>query len=180
MSIKQFIKQKVQTAKETFFDPTNSDFDSNITDVQTALEQISNLDLKTLTEFEAFASAGLESTTSNGWVTKTGYPFTTVTKTAGFYIIDHTVQCGQSDKEKNIGHRVQWRQGTSGTWIDLLDIRDAVGVDNAFQVRTGFNVVELTSDGVFQVRIQFGQTDEGGTGRIKEANIKIGKVSDTL
>lgn len=169
-----------QNAASTPYDPSDGEFESDIVTVKLALDNISGLDLKTLTEFEAFESEAEETTTSNGWVTKSGYPYTTVTKTAGFYIIDHTAQVGQSDKEKQISHRVQWREGTSGTWQTLLEIDDAVGTDDAFQVRTGFNLVELTADGVFQVRIEYGQTDDGGTGKIKEANIKIGKVGDDL
>lgn len=140
--------------------------------------EIDQIPIDALTQFEAFESEGEQSTTSNGWVLKSGYPYTTTSKPPGTYVIDHTVQVGQSDKEKNIGHRVQWRPGTTGSWTTLLDIRDAVSTDDAFQVRTGFNIVDLPLGGVFQVRIQFGQTDEGGTGKIKEANIKIGKATD--
>lgn len=128
------------------------------------------------TEFEAFGSATQQNTTSNGWVTKSGYPYTTTPKTAGQYILDYTAQVGQSDKEKQVGFRVQYRLGTSGTWLTIADIRDAVSTDDAFQFRTSFELITLPSDGVFQVRLQWGQTDDGGTGYIKNANIKVSRV----
>lgn len=165
-------------AEEENFDPTGTTLVS--TKTGPAIRELAQNPppIDALTEFEAFESASQQSTTSNGWVTKSGYPYTTDVKTAGTYVIDHTAQVGQSDKEKTVGHRVQYREGTSGTWITLIDIRDALSTDGAFQVRTGFNLLTLTTDTVFQLRIQWGQTDDGGTGLIKEANIKIGRVAD--
>ena len=173
-------------ADEVSFDPTGSEFDPSIQDVGTALREIGNLDLKTLTEFEAFESEGLQSTTSNGWVTKSGYPLSIPDKTPGFFNFDFTIQARNSDKEKRIGTRFQYRQldgGGSpiGAWLDLVDIRDGVSFDNVFQLRTGFSIVELDVGNTgFQVRWQFGQTDDGGTGSVQEANFKIGRVAETL
>lgn len=134
-------------------------------------------DIGALTEFEAFSSDAQENTTSNGWITKSGFPYTTAVKTQATYVIDHTSQLSNSDAEKQVGYRVQWREGTSGTWITLVDVRNGVTQDNEWDLRTGFNLVTLSSETEFQVRIQFGQTDEGGTGRIRFSAIKVGKVS---
>jgi len=174
------ILSELLDAEEEDFDPGATDLISTKTGpaIRELADSLTEIPIDALTEFEAFSSDSEETTTSNGWITKSGYPYTTDTKSAGDYVIDHTAQVGQTDKEKTVGHRVQWREGTSGTWIDLIDIRDAVSTDDAFQVRTGFNIVTLSSDTDFQVRIQWGQTDDGGTGKIKFANIKIGKVSD--
>jgi hypothetical protein len=128
------------------------------------------------TEFEAYSDNSTESTTSNGWVTKSGYPYTTDVKTAGQYVIDWSAQLGQSDKQKEVGLLVEWREGTSGSWTELADLRDGVSQDDAWDIRTGFNLVTLSTDTEFQIRIRFGQTDEGGTGRIRFAGIKIGRV----
>lgn len=168
----------ILSAANVGYDPSDGEFDPSIDTVKAALDNISNLDLETLTEFESFTSPNQQTTTSSGFQTKSGYPYTTSTKPAGRYIVDHTVQCGNTDKEKRAGHRVQWRPGTSGSWQTLVDIRDANSVDNQFQLRTGFNEIELTADGVFQVRIQYGQNRDGGVTRIREANIKIGKVAN--
>lgn len=137
-----------------------------------------NPPIDALTEFEAFESAAQQSTTSNGWVTKSGYPYTSTPKSAGNFVLNYSAQLGQSDKEKEVGLRVQWRPGTSGTWITLVDVRNGLSVDDGYELRTGFNIITLATDGVFQVRQQFGQTDEGGTGRIRNAAITIGKVAD--
>jgi hypothetical protein len=173
-----FGHNRTQDADDTPFDITGTTYPPSVLTVGDALRNITSISIDALTEFEAFESDAEESTTSNRWVTKSGYPYTTITKSAGDYVINFTAQVGQSDKEKTVGSRVQFRLGTSGTWITIKDIRDAVSTDDAFQLRTGFFIITLPVDGVFQVRQQFGQTDDGGTGKIKEANITIGKVAE--
>ena len=168
--------------KDTVAESVPFDNDSNgfvADNVQQAIEEASEgQPIEALTEFESFSSPNNQNTTSNGWVTKSGYPYTSSIKSAGRYIIDFTCQVGQSDKEKQVGTRFQFRLGTSGSWANLGEpILDAVSTDNAYQYRTSFFEITLPTDGVFQVRILFGQTDDGGTGRIREANIKIGKVA---
>ena len=173
-------------ADETSFDPTGSEFDPSIDNVGDALREIGNLDLKTLTEFEVFESENLQNTTSNGWVTKTGYPVDFTGKSAGFFVVDFTIQARNSDKDKRIGTRFQYRQLDSGGspvggWITIVDIRDGVSFDNVFQLRTGFSVIELTGTNTgFSFRWQFGQTDDGGTGGAQEGNLKLGRVAETL
>lgn len=136
------------------------------------------LNIEALTEFESFSSPGTESTTSNSWVTKSGYPYTSSPKTAGTYVVDFTAQVGQSNKDREVGSRIQWRLGTTGTWNTEAEIRDGVSANGQFQLRTGFFEIVLPADGVFQLRWQYGQTDEGGTGSIKQANIKLGKSAE--
>lgn len=157
-------------------DCTFSDGDFTSDNVQDGIVEAKNTAVG-FTEFEAFTDDSTESTTSNSWVTKNNYPYTTTTKTAGDYLVDYTAQLGQSDKEKEVGYRVQWREGTSGTWITLVDVRDGVSQDGAYQLRTGFNIITLSTDTVFQVRVQWGQTDEGGTGFIRNAAIKVSRVA---
>lgn len=169
-------KQKIQDADETPFDPTGSDFDPSVDNVGQALRELDQITIDTLTEFEAFESPSQESTTSNSFVTKSGYPYTTSSKSTGFYAIDYTTQVGQGSNNKISQMRVQWRQGTSGTWIDLIDTQSELR-DVGFVPWSGFSIVELTSAGVFQVRIQYANPGAGSC-IIKEANIKVGKVSD--
>jgi len=162
------------TAEGIPFDNDTNGFTAD--DTQAAIEEAQTGAIG-FPEFESFSDDSQENTTSNDWVTKDNYPYTTTSKTAGDYIIDYSAQLGQSDKEKEVGFRVQWREGTSGSWIDLVDVRDGVSQDDAWQLRTGFNLITLSSSGVFQVRLQWGQTDEGGTGRIRNAAIKISRVA---
>lgn len=142
-------------------------------------ELIDNIDISTLTEFEGFTSAGEESTTSNAWVTKSGYPVSTDPKSVGTFKVDFTIQASNSDKEKQIGTRFQYRLNGSGSWITLGESRNAVSVDDEFQPRTYFVALDIpVEDDFFQFRWQYGQTDDGGTGSVKEANYSLGKVSD--
>lgn len=135
-------------------------------------------DISTLTEFEAFASTSTQSTTSNGWVTKNDYPYTSIEKTPGVYVIDYTALVTNSDKQKAVGLRVQWRED-SGAWQTIHDTRNGVASDDEYDVRTSFALITVTTDATIGVRMQFGQTDDGGTGRIKDTAIKIGKVSES-
>lgn len=139
-----------------------------------------NIDIGDATSFELYSSDGSQNTTSNGWVTKTGYPYTTSIKEPALYILDYSCNTTNSNKQKAVGTRVQYREGTSGTWITLggSDIRNGVSVDGEWQLRTGFNDITLTTETVIQFRFQFGQTDDGGTGSIKESSIKISKAAD--
>lgn len=142
------------------------------------LKPLDDIPLEALTEFEAYASDSTQSTTTNNWATKTGYPYTTSVKTAGQYVIDFTAEVGQTDKEKQVGFRVQWREGTSGGWNTLSDTRNGLSADDEYSLRTGFRLVTLPVDSNFQVRLQWGQTDDGGSGLIRNAGIKVGKVAD--
>jgi hypothetical protein len=130
-----------------------------------------------LTEYEAFTSPSLESTTSNNWVTKSGYPYTSEVKTAGKFIVDFTAVIGQSNSNKVVGFQVEYRLGTSGTWIELFSILEKYPQSNGESVITSFREIELLTDSVIQIRLNWGQTDNGGTGRIEQANIKLGKVA---
>ena len=74
------------------------------TDVKSAIDELATNPppIETLTEFEAFSDNTQESTTSNAWVTKNNFPYTTSTKTAGEFVIDYSAQIGQSDKQKTV------------------------------------------------------------------------------
>lgn len=119
---------------------------------------------------------GQTNTTSNGWVVN--HLITTPILPAGDYKLEYTHLAGQSDEGKNVGTQVQWREGTSGSWIEVLDTRDGISVDDTFTPRTGFTKITVSSDSVIQVRDRVGQTDEGGTGRIKDSGFSLIKVED--
>lgn len=131
-----------------------------------------------LTEFEAHPGPSSETTTSNGWVTKSEYPYTSTLKSAGKYVIDYSAQLGQSKTGRLVGIQIQWRLGTSGTWNTLAEVITSFGADDAYGLFSGFNEVTLPSDTVIQIQINWGQTTTGFEGLIKEANIKIGKAAE--
>ena len=142
------------------------------------LKPLDDIPVEALTEFEAFASDNNQSTTTNGWATKSGYPYTTDIKSAGQYVVDFTAEIGQSDKFKQVGFRVQWRLFTSGAWNTLSVTKNGVSTDGEYALRSGFRLINLPVTTNFQVRLQWGQTDDGGSGFIKNAGIKIGKVAE--
>lgn len=124
------------------------------------------------TELQEFASLPQQSTTTNGW--RTFATFTTDPVSDGQWEIRTSFNIGQSDKEKQVGFRLQARDGTSGSWgtLDSLDTRETVGSDNTFTLRSGFGFfTHNNGDGVFQIRVQFGQTDDGGTGRLENVTV---------
>lgn len=165
-----------QVAEETPFDNETNDFVAD--DVQAAIEEIKDLIDDFQGAFELLEEDGLDTTTSNSWVTMDGWPQTSALKTAGGYTIDYTANVGQSDKEKGVGSRVQYRIGATGSWILLegSDIRNGISEDDQYELRTSFQNIRLVSDDVIQFRWQFGQTDNGGTGRIRNSAIRISKV----
>ena len=115
-------------------------------------------------------------TTSNGWVTNQFV--TTPTLLAGSYQLDFTALMGQSVRQRKVGYQVQWRVGTAGAWSDIIKIFEGVSVEDSFVPRTGFTQITLASDSVIQIRDRFGQTDEGGTGSIKDSGFRITKIED--
>lgn len=131
------------------------------------------------TEAEGDFDDDEETTTSNGWVT-TGLNFTSEVKSGGKYYVGWSTEVGQSDKQKTVGMRVQFRDPSgSGTWQTLTDTRNGVSFDDVFALRSGFKILEnLTAGNTYQIRIQFGQTDDGGTGKIQNKEIFLYRIGD--
>ncbi len=128
------------------------------------------------TDFESFFDDALESTTSDGWVTK--LEETTGPKASGRYYVGWSLEAGQSDKEKNIGTRVQIDTGSG--WIDLMDIQNGVSVDDQFELRSGFRILDdaPAAVGGYDLRVQFGQTYMGGVWHIQNVAIIIYRIGD--
>jgi len=142
------------------------------------LKLLEDLPIDSLTEFEAFTSDSEESTTSDLFIVKSGFPYTTVAKTAGDFIIDFTAQVGQSNANKSVSYKVEWREGTSGTWLELALSDNKFPQADGWDYVTSFRKITLSADGIFQVQITWGNTIDGGTGRIRYAGIKLGKVAE--
>lgn len=164
-------------ADRLYVDPTELSW-TEAEDLQQVLEDLKNIDIKTLTEFEAYTSDTLESTTSNNWVTKTGYPYITSVKTAGIYVVDFTAEVGQSNANKQVGYRIQWRKVGETVWNDLSETYLQFPQANGYFFVTSFRRLDLDVDSAIEIRVQWGQTDDGGAGRIRYAGIKLGKVAE--
>lgn len=165
----------VLDANNHSFDPTGSIFDPSIVTVGEALRNVTSIPINTLTEFESFSDATLQSTTSGGWVTKANFPYTTDTKSVGSYVIDYTASVSNSANNREVGFRAQYRLGTSGAWIDLFSEVFEFSKGGSFTPVTSFNQIEILSASVVQINIEWGQVN-AATGSIKNAGIKIGKV----
>jgi hypothetical protein len=139
---------------------------------------LNNVTVEALTQYDSFESSALEETTSDGWVIKSGFPYTTPVREAGTYVVDYSAEIGQSKAAKNVGFRVEWRQGTSGPWIELTNIITGLAAADTYELRTGFQEIVITSTTVIQFQISWGQTNETGIGRIQKAGVKIGRKGD--
>jgi len=164
------------------FDNSTNSFTS--TNVQDAIEEAASggVTIEQLIEFEGYENTTTHSTTSNGWVQKSGYPYTTSTKSPGKYKIDHTAQLSQTKRESPLGYQIQWRTGTSGSWITLYEVKWGSGAENSsyYDIKSGISVIELSTETNFQIRFMFGYTVDGGTARMQKTNITLWKVDNNI
>ena len=128
------------------------------------------------TTFDEFFDSTQKNTTSNGWVTYDTFQ-TPEEKEAGLYYLGWSLAIGQSDKEKRVGIRIRYRPVGSG-FTNASDFRETVGFDGTFTLHSGFKIVEISTDAFVDLRVQWGQTDDGGTGLIKDVNLIFYRVGD--
>ena len=115
---------------------------------------------------QTFYDSTQYNTTSNGWVTIFDEDFTAIG--GGTYLLVVTLEYTNTDKEKRIGHRVR-QEGTT-----ISDTRNTVGFDNAFTMYTFHSIITAVTNE--RIRIDHGQTDDGGTGRTKNIRVSMYKV----
>lgn len=127
-------------------------------------------------ELETYSNDVTSSTTSDDWVDK--LVATSSLKDAGFYLLLHSAQVTNSNNSKEVGYRTQWKPNNDATYITLLETILTISRGEEFQVITGVNIIQLVSADEIDFKSQFGQTDAGGTGRIKNSSVTIIKVED--
>jgi hypothetical protein len=127
-------------------------------------------------DFENAFEDSTSSTTSNRWVTK--LDFTTNEKEGGRYYLGWSLEAGQSDKQKQVGTRVQIDDGTG--FETMTDIRNGLSADNQYELRSGFRILDNlpANPSGYRIRVQFGQTDSGGSGRIRNVGVIIYRLGD--
>lgn len=159
-----------------YIDTDNSDFWRKTGPGNNDWSLAPTFDFTTLTEAEFFFEATEETTTSDNWVT--AFQDESLTKSAGDYLIIHSAAVTNGSNSKDVGHRAQWRPDASGTWFDMTS--DILTIDrrDSYVLRTGFFLVTVTEGQTIEVRHQYGQTDSGGTGKIKDKGFIIWKVAD--
>lgn len=161
------------------FDPTGlMNFDPSDDDVDKALQRFGNFSVADLTEAEGDTQNASDSTTSNGWVSRSGFPFlTTDTKTAGLFSIRWSTEVGQSTKNRNYGLLIRWRV-EGGTWETLSSVELSNSRNNNYLMQGGFKEVTVATDSKIEVDMQFGQTNNGGTALIQNSALEVRRISD--
>jgi hypothetical protein len=117
--------------------------------------------LQDIDGYEYNQSIGLEFTTLNSWITKSGSPFTTAIKKAGTYVVMWYAEVGHTVIAAPCGYRLQYRIGTTGTFINLTQSQNGVAVASQLDSRTGFAPILIPSDSVVQFNVQYGATTTG-------------------
>jgi len=127
-------------------------------------------------ELEAYSDDSVSSTTSNDWVTK--FSPQTAVKEAGNYLLLHSGQVTNSNNNKKTGYRVQWKPENDSTWITLVEDIFLFARGDTYLPVTAVSIIELLSRDQIDVRFQWGETDGGGTGRLKNVSLTVIKVED--
>lgn len=148
-------------AENVFYD--NSSSGLTAVEVQAAIDELADDED---VDFESFTDTTEYATTSNNFITIFDRNYNNIQ--GGTYLLLVTYAYTNSDKEKRVGHRVI----LDNTPLD--DVRNTVGFDNAFSSTT-FHRIVPASTGV-RLRLQHGETDDGGTARTKDITITLIRV----
>lgn len=161
------------------FDPTGLlNLDPTDVDLQLAVEKLGNQSVSDLTEAEGFVSNAQEMTTSDGWVSKTGFPIITINdKTSGLFSLRWFAQVGQTKASRNFGFRVLWRP-LGGVWAPLAEIQATVTRDDNVFMQSGFKEVTLPTTTKIEMDVQHGQTTDGFSSIIENVSVEIRRISD--
>jgi len=170
---------RVYPAADISFDPTGlQNFDPTDTNAQLALAKFGDFTVSDLGQEEAFNSLTQETTTSNGWVSKSGFPWTTINnKTAGEFVVAWSSEVGQTKTNRNFGFRVRARP-TGGTWVTLGEVELSVNRDDDLFMQSGFQEITLPTDNTIEIDIQFGQTTQGNSAIIRNVSVEVQRTGD--
>jgi len=121
------------------------------------------------THYNYLDSDGESTTTSNGWVDKVN--LTTTSLDAGDYLVQWSaeISCPKEDM-------VEARMMIGGSGEGEVTMHHKGEDATVWSMFSGMKEVTLTA-GAVNLKIQYGQTDLGGTGRIRNARISIWRVA---
>lgn len=169
---------RVFPAQDISFDPTGlQNIDPTDTDVQLALERLGNQTQGDLTEAESFNSVNTETTTSNGWVSKSGFPYVTGIKTAGKFEVRWFAEVGQTRRNRNFGFRCRAAPSVSALVV-LSSVELTLPRNNNVIMQSGFQEIELPSDGTITIDLEYGQTTNGFSAIIQNASVLVQRTGD--
>jgi len=133
------------------------------------------------TSYDSFQQTAADSTTSNGWVETAKFD-SAESVLDGRYSVQWSMELEQSRGGRNMGIQISFRPGDDGdanAW-EILNSNDTLQVssNNASIQHSGFVEVELLTEDVYQVRVEFGQTVSGGTQFVREIDVVVFRVGD--
>lgn len=129
-------------------------------------------------EHEDFESETSESTTSDVYITKTGFPWTTATKTAGRYKISYYAEIDNSQKQKTMGCRVSYQLNGAGGYTIIGLNTDGSAENGGILAFSGFKEINLAVDSTIDILVEYGLTTGGGTMTISRVRISVEKVEE--
>lgn len=133
------------------------------------------------TQYDEFTSVALQTTASNDWVEAVKFEVPEE-RDDGIYTIQWSMKAGQSKGGRDFGIQISYRLGQdadANAWA-IIDSIDTLQVpsDNSSFPFSGFSNVTIATTGFFQVRVEFGQTDNGGEAQLSKINLITFRVGD--
>lgn len=121
------------------------------------------------------------STISNGWVEISKFTVPEE-RDDGKYTVQWSLDTGQSKGGRNYGIQISYRLGDDGDanpWTIIESIPNLqVSSDNASLLFAGFKNIDIATTGLFQVRVEHGQTTNGGSSLVDSIDLITFKVGD--
>ena len=133
------------------------------------------------TSYDEFSSEPEQTTTSNGWVEAARFTVLEE-RDAGIFDIQWSMKATQTKGGRDFGIQISFREGDdtdANAWVVINSISDLqVPSDNASILYTGFKNQHLDNDAMYQIRVEFGQTVNGGTAKLSGINVVTFRVGD--
>ena len=142
----------------------------NVTDQGNGKAEVDILDNGSGTEYQFWNDGNTYSTTSNNWVTifDTDDVGDEIVTANGTYWLFVTSEQTNTDSDKDTGWRVRFNDTT------LADQRQGPVDDDLYMPRSTQYIITL--DGTDRIRVDHGQTDQGGTARTRRIRVIIKRV----
>ena len=133
------------------------------------------------TSYDSFQDLGPYSTTDNGWVEAVKFEAVEAV-IDGDYSVQWSLKSTQSKGGRNKGVQISFRPGDdvdNNPW-EILNSNNTLQVpsDNVSLQYSGFVEVSLLNTDIYQVRVEFGQTVNGGTQTLEEIDVVVFRVGD--
>jgi len=170
---------RIYSSEDVSFDPNGfGNFEVTDINVNLALQRFGSFTVADLGQEEAFNSLSQETTTSNGWVSKSSFPITTeFTKTAGQFVVQWSAEVGQTKTNRNFGFRVL-AAPTGSPLVELGNVELTVNRDNDLIMQSGFQEIIVPTDNTIDIDIQFGQTTQGQSAIIRNVSVEVQRTGD--